>query len=115
MVQEIPIKPKQRWEVVFEENGKWRCGIYVPEYSSRNEVKYLEKHNAPELFLLVKGKIILLLSEDSKNVVEKPMEEGKIYIVTEWHNAYRPNGCEGVALVIERLDIETEYAEIKVP
>ena len=41
------------------------------------------------------------------------MEPGKIYIVDEWHNAYRPNGVEGIALVIEKPDIKTEYAEIK--
>ena len=40
------------------------------------------------------------------------MEEGKIYIVEEWYNAYRPDGCEGVALVIERMDIKTEYVKI---
>ena len=112
MVHEISIKPRRRWEVVFEESDRWRCGIYVPEYSSKNEVKYLERHNAPELFLLVKGMMVLLLSKDGKSIVEKPMEEGKIYIVEEWHNAYRPSGCEGVALVVERTDIKTEYVKI---
>jgi len=113
VVHEIPVRPKQRWEVVFEENGKWRCGIYVPEYTSKNQVECLEKHNAPELFLLVKGKIVLLLSHDSKEVVEVPMKEEVVYIVDEWHNAYRPNGEEGVALVIERTDIETKFLKTK--
>ncbi len=113
MVYEIHIKPKHRWKVVFEEDGRWRCGIYVPEYTSKDQVEYLEKHNAPELFLLIKGKIVLLLSNDGREIIEKPMEKGKIYIVTEWHNAYRPNGSEGVALVIERTDIETEYVKLR--
>ena len=98
MVHEIPIKPRQRWEIIFEENGRWRCGVYVPEHSA--------------LFLLIRGRIVLLLSKDGRSIVEKPMEEGKIYIVEEWHNAYRPGGCEGVALVIERMDIKTEYVKI---
>ena len=34
------------------------------------------------------------------------------YIVDEWHNAYRPNGETGIALVIEKTDIKTEYGEI---
>ena len=112
MVHEIPIKPRQRWEIIFEENSRWRCGVYVPEHSARSEVKYLERHDAPELFLLIRGRIVLLLSKDGRSIVEKPMEEGKIYIVEEWHNAYRPGGCEGVALVIERMDIKTEYVKI---
>lgn len=40
------------------------------------------------------------------------MQPGKIYIVDEWHNAYRPNGVKGVALVIEKTNIRTQYSKI---
>ena len=41
------------------------------------------------------------------------MEPGKLYVVNEWHNAYRPSGEYGVALVIEKTNIRTRYASIK--
>ncbi len=113
MVNKIHIKPKQRWEVVFRENNKWQCGIYVPEFTSKNQVTFLEKHNAPELFYLVRGSITLILSRDGKKITEVPMEKNIIYIVDEWHNAYRPEGVEGVALVIEREDIKTKFLKLK--
>jgi len=34
------------------------------------------------------------------------------YIVNEWHNAYRPNGEKGVAIVIEKINIKTEFAKL---
>jgi len=104
----INIKPEKRWDVVYE-TSNWRVGIYVPENTSINDVNYLEKHDKPELFYLVKGKIVLVLSSDGKEIKEVEMEKDKIYIVTEWHNAYRPDGAEGIALVIEAPDINTEY------
>lgn len=113
MVNKIPVKPKQRWEVIFRENNKWQCGIYVPEFTSKNQITFLEKHNVPEFFYLVRGSITLVLSRDGKEIVEVPMEKNVIYIVDEWHNAYRPRGKEGVALVIERVDVKTEFLKLK--
>lgn len=113
MVVEIPIKPRGRWEVVFKDDNAWQCGIYVPENTSLNDVKFLEKHDAPELFYLIEGSIVLVLSPDGEKVIEVPMEGGKLYIVTEWHNAYRPNGSPGTALVIERVGIKTEYIKLR--
>ena len=43
---------------------------------------------------------------------EVPMKEGVIYIVDEWHNAYRPGNVEGIALVIERVGVKTEYIKL---
>ncbi len=54
-----------------------------------------------------------MLSDDGKTIREVNMEKNMIYIVEEWHNAHRPGGCEGVALVIEAPDIKTVYREIK--
>lgn len=109
---EIEIKPKKRWEVIFQSYG-WRAGIYVPENTSLQEVSYLEKHDKPELFYLIRGKIILVISKDGETLEKVEMDKGKIYIVTEWHNAYRPMDCEGIALVVEAPDIETVYRKLK--
>ncbi|RLG72997.1 MAG: hypothetical protein DRO23_09675 [Thermoprotei archaeon] len=113
MVVRIPIKPKQRWEVVFKDNNRWQCGIYVPEFTSKDQVTWLEKHDGPELFYLVEGSIVLVLSENGKEIIEVPMEENTIYIVNEWHNAYRPKGVKGVALVIEKTNVKTEFLKLK--
>ncbi len=108
----IPVRSETRWTIVFRENQRWQCGIYVPENESLDDIKTLEKHDAPELFLLVEGSIVLVLMENEE-IKEVPMEKGKIYIVDTWHNAYRPNGSKGVALVIERPDIRTEYKSLE--
>ncbi len=109
----IRLSPKQRWEIVFRDNDNWQVGIYSPEYTSREQIDVLEKHDAPELFYLVSGRIILVLSNDLKEIREVEMEPKKIYIINEWHNAYRPNGENGLALVIEKPTIKTEYAKMK--
>ncbi len=106
---------RDRWSVVFSDGAYWRAGIYIPENTSPGEVVVLEKHNRPELFMLIEGEITLVLSEDGVKMKEVPMEPGKIYVVEEWHNAYRPGGRPGKALVIEASDIETEYLSIEPP
>ncbi|RLF21703.1 MAG: hypothetical protein DRN15_05440 [Thermoprotei archaeon] len=111
MVETIKIEVLERWRVVYKEDEKWQCGIYSPEFSSKEEVSYLERHNAPELFLLIRGEVVLLLSKDGKEVEEVRMKPGIIYIVEEWHNAYSPKR-DGVVLVIERPDIKTEYIRL---
>jgi len=113
MVNKIPIRPRQRWEVVFKDNNRWQCGIYVPEFTSRDQIVWLEKHDGPELFYLVEGSIVLVLSENGKEIIEVPMEKNTIYIVNEWHNAYRPKGVKGVVLVIEKTDVKTEFLKLK--
>jgi len=107
------LAPRGRWEVVFRDSDRWQVGVYVPEYTSIGDVVVLEKHDAPELFYLVKGSIVLVLSSDLRGVREVVMEPGRLYVVDEWHNAYRPNGVEGVALVVERTGVRTEYARIR--
>jgi len=107
------VAPRGRWEVVFRDSDRWQVGVYVPEYTSIGDIVVLEKHDAPELFYLVKGSIVLVLSSDLRGVREVVMEPGRLYIVDEWHNAYRPNGVEGVALVVERTGVRTEYARIR--
>jgi hypothetical protein len=108
----LEARSDQRWQVIFREGDRWQVGIYTPENTSLNEIVVLERHDRPELFLLVSGEIVLVLSKDGSQLEEVRMLPGKIYIVDEWHNAYRPLGKSGIALVIEAPDITTEYLEV---
>ncbi len=109
------IRPEagERWRVVFRDRDRWQVGIYVPENASAEEVAVLERHTCPELFLLLEGRVVLVVSEDGSSTREVEMEPGKLYVVEEWHNAYRPGGGKGVALVVEAPDVQTEYASLK--
>jgi len=49
------------------------------------------------------GNIVLILEED-KEIVE--------VIMNMWHNAYRPNGGLGMALVVERDGIVTKFKKM---
>ena len=100
----------ERWKVHFKDEGNWLLGVWIPEFSSREEVSYLERHEKPELFLLLKGKIVMLLSEDGKNIKEVELESGKPLVVYGWHNGYRVG--EGEALVVEWDGNTTEYLEV---
>jgi len=64
--------------------------------------------------MLVRGSVVLVIEENGE-LKEVPLEYGKLYIVEEWHNAYRPCGKEGIALVVERPYIKTEFKEVQVP
>jgi len=108
----IELKSDVRWIVKFRENNNWQLGLYRPEFKSKDEIDKLEKHDAPELFYLVEGEIILVLSKDGKEIKEVKMEKNKVYIVDEWHNAYSPRG-DGLAIVIEKPNIKTEFLSIK--
>jgi len=112
MVSKIIIKGDMRWNVVFKDEERWQCGIYVPENSDRSQIKRMEKHDGPELFYLIEGNITLVLSEDGKKITELPMEKNIVYIVNEWHNAYRPNGMKGISLVIEKTGVKTEFLNL---
>jgi hypothetical protein len=113
MVIKVSLESRKRWDIIFRDEGRWLCGLYVPEHTSREQVKRLERHEGPELFYLVKGRIVLVLSSDGKNVIEVLMEKGMVYVVEEWHNAFRPDGVEGVSLVVERADVRTEFLNIE--
>ncbi len=96
-----------RWQVAFDE-GNWLLGIYRPEFGSREEVKELEKHDAPELFLLLEGRVVLLLQEEEEEVKELELRAGEAVILDCWHNAYSPDRS-GQALVVERTGVRTEF------
>lgn len=113
MVKKIGLleRKRGRWNVLFDE-GSWIMGVYKPEFTRRDEIKELEKHNFPEMFYLVEGEIMLLLKEDKGRLKELALEPGEAVILDCWHNAYSPDG-RGTALVMERKGIKTEFMKIE--
>ncbi len=107
-MREIALSSDERWKVIVRDEGFWAVGLYSPENEKLEDVKELEKHNCPELFILLEGDIILVLSE-GKGIKELRMEKGKAYLVTEWHNAYG----KGLALVVEREGVKTEFRRME--
>ena len=103
----IEAKGDRRWKVVFKDSDKWLCGIYVPEFRSREEITFFEKHDGPEMFTLIDGKVTLVLRDERGREQRVPLSKRKLVVVDEWHNAYRPKGAKGIALVIERVGNKT--------
>lgn len=107
----IKIKPTTTWQEIFKDEGKWLSGLYVPEFTSREEIEYLEKHEAPELFYLIDGETVLVVKEDDE-IREIPLKKDEVVIVNTWHTDYRPDGKKGICLVIERDGNPTEYTKL---
>ena len=114
-VADAPIRsqPGVRWQVVCGDEGHWRAGLYSPAASRLDEVEELERHDCPELFLLVGGRVTLVLAEGGAGVRELPLEPGLPVLVTVPHAGYCPDGPHaGVAFVVERDEFETEYRDL---
>ena len=97
----------KRWTVIYNE-GNWLCGLYRPEFTECEQIKKLEKHDAPEMFLLLDGHIVLVL-KDKSGEKKVELKKNEIVIVESWHNAYSPDG-KGVALVVEKSGVKTIFA-----
>jgi len=108
-MKELSLKGEERWRVLFRE-GKWLVGLYVPENRKREEVTKLERHDHPELFYLVGGKVKLVLESEGK-VMEVPLRKDSAVVVEEWHNAYG----KGRVLVVEREGVKTEFKTLTQP
>ncbi len=101
--------PSERWQVLCGDSGHWRVGIYSPSETAPEHMLELESHDCPELFLLLSGRLTLVIKEDGV-VKEIPLEPLKPILVTAPHNGYCPDGPgTGVALVVERDAFVTEY------
>lgn len=99
----------KRWQVVCGDAAHWRAGLYSPPETRREEVQELERHDCPEMFLLLSGHLTLVLAENG-GLRELPLEAGRPIVVTAPHSGYCPGGPHsGVALVVERDEFSTEY------
>lgn len=76
----------------------------------------LESHSCPELFLLIRGKVTLVLFKDGCRQ-EIELQPERPLLVQAPHAAYCPEGPRtGLVLVVERDQFETLYrdeAELK--
>jgi hypothetical protein len=105
----IDFAENQVWQVICGDQNHWRAGIYSPSMSHPDEIKELECHTCPELFLLLQGHITLVLFENNA-IRELPLELKKPVLVTAPHAGYCPDGpFHGLAFVIERDAFETAY------
>lgn len=99
----------ERWQVLCGDAGNWRVGMYSPGDVSAAELPELERHDCPELFLLVSGRVHLLLAIDGE-LREVALEPGKPILVTAPHCGFCPDGAHtGTAFVVERDSFDTEY------
>ena len=109
----IAVQDQVIWQVLCGDRDHWRAGIYSHSDTSAAQIMELEKHNCPELFLLLEGKLTLLLAKDRK-LVELPLELGKPVLVRSPHAGFCPDGPHtGKAFVVERDEFDTEYDEQK--
>ena len=112
---DTPIRPApgQRWQVLCGDAGHWRAGLYSPPVSGARDVGELERHDCPEMFLLISGRVTLVLSDGRGGTREVPLEAGRPVLVTAPHSAYCPDGPHaGLAFVVERDSFDTEYREV---
>jgi hypothetical protein len=101
----------ERWQVACGDADHWRCGFYSPEVGSASEIKELEWHDCPEMFMLLSGRVSLLLAdEQGERVLE--LEPLKPVLVSCRHAGFCPDGPHsGQCIVIERDTFRTEYTE----
>ncbi len=99
----------ERWQVLCGDEAHWRVGLYSPAETCPADIKELEKHDCPELFLLVSGRMSLLLAKDGE-LVEVALEQGRPILAESPHCGFCPNGPHtGSAFVVERDRFDTEY------
>lgn len=104
-------KDKERWQVLCGDEDHWRLGIYSPESSKESDILEFESHDCPEMFILIEGRVSLLLFHESiKKFETLELEQGKPVMIDTWHDGFCPDGpFTGKALVIERDEFETFY------
>jgi hypothetical protein len=111
---ELPLPPPGEavWHVVCGDPGHWRAGMFAPSAVAREQVAELERHDCPELFVLLRGRLVLVVAEP-QGVREIELEVGVPLLVTAPHAGYCPDGAHtGVAFVVERDSFDTEYRSI---
>jgi len=107
----LAARPKKEWQVLCGDRNHWRVGYYSPPQGKARAVKRLEKHTCVELFLLLSGRITLIM-DDGRGEFELKLEPMKPVMVTGWHCGYCPKGpFTGVALVVERDQFSTIYRQ----
>ena len=111
----LPIAPRSKvpWQVLCGDQEHWRLGLFSPKETGAKDIAELEKHDCPEVFWLLSGKLTLLLARN-RSLEELPLEIGKPVLVTLPHAGFCPDGPHtGTALVVERDAFTTEYRPVE--
>jgi len=104
----VPV-PGLLWQVLCGDTGHWRCGIYSPQWVGLDQVHECEQHDCPELFVLLSGRVTLVIAGPD-GLTPLPLEAGRPVLIRSPHSGFCPDGPgTGTALVIERDAFETEY------
>jgi hypothetical protein len=107
--QPLQAQPGVVWQVVCGDAGHWRAGIYSPSAAAREQLAELERHDCPELFLLMDGRLTLVVG-DGEQVREVELRQGEPVLICSPHSGYCPDGPHtGRAFVVERDSFDTEY------
>ncbi len=99
----------EKWRVLFQDPGFWRVGIYRPEHTSPADIKILERHTCPELFICVGGRAGLLIIENGVEEILE-MNNGDAFLAEGLHNGFSIDG-KGFFIVVERTRFITEYID----
>jgi hypothetical protein len=87
--------------------------VYSPEVSGPEEVTELEQHDCPEFFILLSGRVTLVLADGQGGVKEVALRPECPLLVSAPHSGYCPDGpFTGRALVVERDAFSTEYRDL---
>ncbi len=105
----LTVDPGQRWQVLCGDTDHWRVGVFSPPETRADDLAELERHDCPELFLLISGRLTLVLAGPN-GPEELPLQQGQPVLVTAPHGGFCPDGPHsGAALVVERDAFTTEY------
>ena len=108
---EAPLAPAPRalWQVLCGDRDHWRVGLYSPAVTRAQDCPELEQHDCPELFVLLSGRLTLLVAE-AGGLRELALTLGAPVLVTAPHTGFCPDGPhQGSALVVERDAFTTVY------
>ena len=105
----LTIFPDKVWQVLCGDAAHWRAGIFSPAATCLEDCPELESHTCPELFLLMEGRLTLVLFLQGGLTV-LPLEAGRPVFVTAPHAGFCPDGPHtGRAFVVERDQFSTDY------
>ncbi len=105
----LPFIPDERWQVLCGDEAHWRLGIYSPGESCHEDIRELEWHDCPELFLLLSGRLSLWIAKDGV-LQDLELQPNQPVLITAPHCGFCPDGPHrGTALVVERDRFETIY------
>ncbi len=107
----LDLSDQQVWQVLCGDEGHWRVGAFSPAATRAEQITELERHDCPELFCLLRGRLTLVVARDGR-LQQIPLQPLRPVLVQAPHGGFCPDGPhQGVALVVERSSFDTEYRE----